>query len=163
MQQGESATPQTIKISGREFTMTGEQLTAAQENFMQGNLRAAGVTDILADPKATLETHGEQILTALLLSGRDVWVIAAMLVEPGKRWRYEDACKNADLFADATDRQSKLILQNILFGCVTGFFGQEGKSLLTSLTFSAPAKTDAPTPGNNGVSAAQETLVSSES
>jgi hypothetical protein len=156
MTTGVSEQPPTVKLAGREFEMTGPELTAAQENFMQGQMRAAGVTEILSKPGANLNDNGEQILTALLVSGRDVYVIAGMLVEVGKRWRFQDACINAEAFADCTERGTKLTLQTILFGCVRGFFGQEGKSLLIFPNYSNAIAH--PAPAQDGVSAAHETL-----
>jgi aspartokinase len=149
-----------LKFNGREFEMRGAELTAAQEMFMQGNLRAAGVTDILSHPERTIESHGEALLTALLTSGRAEYVIAAMLVEVGKRWRYDDAIATADMLAELTDRQEKQMLHSILFGVVAGFFGQGGSFSETSPNYSAQENAEQATAAATpivGVSAAQGT------
>lgn len=145
---------ETITLAGREFEMH-KALTAAQEMFMQGQLRAAGVTEILSKPDATLATHGEEILTALLMSGRAEFIFAAMLVEAGKPWRREDAISNAEDFGGVTDPKEKALLHTILFGVVAGFFEQGGKSLMTSPNFSQANSPDAES-APDGVSAARE-------
>lgn len=162
MNTGEKEIKGTLTLAGREFEMQDE-LTAAQELFVQGQLRAAGVPAILSDPKCTFATHSEPVLTALLVSGRAVDVIAGMLVEVGKRWRDESAIANAEAFANITNRNEKQVLQSLLFGCVMGFFEQGEKFSQTSPSLSPGADADEKAATTGGESAAQGTLASSES
>src|SRR5215831_16977353 len=97
-------TEQVITIAGRQYHGVSQELSAAQDDYLIGQLRRAGALELVlaADPRNAAET-AESLLTQIMISGRSPEVLAGMLTEVGKKWTFEDAQKNAKLFAEITE------------------------------------------------------------
>lgn len=117
-------TADILTIGGRKFRGVGQELTAAQDDFLIGHLRAAGAIDTLLkgykDPDD--DEHAERLLTQILISGRTPQILAGCLTEEGTKWSYEEATRNAAAFATVTDPQDKMAMRSAIVGFVVGFF-----------------------------------------
>ena len=130
-------------LDGRTFEFTLSLLTAAQDNFVVGHLRAAGVYDIFAqDSRLSLEEKRIELLTRLLISGHATAVLAGMITEAGKNWNQRDADRNAQRFNDITDLAEKDRLREVLGGIVLSFFPLGEKSSPTSPSYSSRSGED---------------------
>ena len=111
-----------ITIGGRRFQGVSQDLSAAQDHYIIGQLRLAGALETLLaaekDPEATAET----LLTQIMVSGRGPHILAGCLTEAGKKWTFEEATRNADLFASITDNDDKRTMCTAMVGFVVGFF-----------------------------------------
>ena len=102
---------ESIKLDGREFNGITQSLSASQDDYILGHLRAAGALEIIGDldrtTKRTPRKRAEDLLTAVMLAGRTHHVIAGCLTEQGKKWTREEADRNAARFAELTDDEEK--------------------------------------------------------
>lgn len=113
---------QAIRICGREFHGVTQELSAAQDDYLIGQLRLAGALElVLAATKDPAQT-AEALLTQIMVSGRGPRVLAGVLTEVGKRWTFEEASRNAEVFAAATSAEDKQVMRLATVGFVVGFF-----------------------------------------
>jgi thymidine phosphorylase len=113
----------TIKIDGRQFHGVTQELSAAQDDFLIGQLRLAGALELLlAAQKNPEEQKAEALLTQILVSGRAPQILAGVLTEEGKKWTHEEATRNADVFANITNGEDKQAMRMSIVGFVVGFF-----------------------------------------
>ncbi len=130
----------TITIDNREFQGVTQELSAAQDDYLIGQLRLAGALELVAvpvkapkDPAGPLpEDRAEALLTQILISGRAAQVLAGCLTETGKRWTFEEAQRNAQVFAAVTDAAQKAAMRTALIEFVLGFFLYATASVATS-------------------------------
>jgi hypothetical protein len=135
---------EAIRIDGRDFEGVSQELSAAQDDYIIGQLRLAGALEILAAPQThapnglssrpqarsaavegpavSAEALAEALLTQILISGRAAQVLAGCLTESGKKWSAPEADRNAAIFSAITDPTQKLAMREALIGFVTGFF-----------------------------------------
>ena len=111
-----------ITIAGRKFHGVTQDLSAAQDDYLIGQLRLAGALDILLAAEKNPEATAEVLLTQIMVSGRSSYVLAGCLTEDGKRWNFEEAARNADLFSEVTDAEDKRAMSSAMVGFVVGFF-----------------------------------------
>jgi hypothetical protein len=118
-----TAKEQLITIAGRQFHGVSQELSAAQDDYLIGQLRKAGALELVlsADPQKAEQT-AEALLTQIMISGKSPEVLAGVLTEVGKKWTFEDAQKNAQVFAEVTDIDSKREMRTATVGFVVGFF-----------------------------------------
>ncbi len=129
----------TLSIDGREFRLISESMSAAQDDYLMGNLRLAGAIDVIAlMGSAPTEKRAEELLTRILLSGRAPQILAGCLTEVGKRWTRAEADRNAELFAEITDPETKQRMRTAIVGFVLGFFESGEGSSTTSPRSSSP-------------------------
>ena len=122
-----------IIIAGRTFHGITQELSAAQDHYLIGQLRVAGCLEFIAQSKGTPEENAEGLLTQILISGRASWVLAGCLTEEGKgRWNVQAAEANAHVFDSITDTESKRGMRDALVGFVLGFFQYAIASVATS-------------------------------
>ena len=129
----------TITIDGREFHGVTQELSAAQDDYLIGQLRLAGALDALLAAKENPEAQAEWLLTQLMVSGRGPQVLAGCLTEKGKSWTFEEAERNAARFAAITNSRDKLAMREAVVGFVVGFFLYASQSARTSLKSSSPS------------------------
>jgi hypothetical protein len=122
----------TIVIAGLTFHGVSQELPAAQDHYLVGQLRLAGCIDFLVQNKGTPEEAAEGLLTQLLASGRASYVLAGCLTEEGKKWSAASAEVNAEMFDQVKDAASKLAMREALLGFVLGFFQYATASVATS-------------------------------
>jgi hypothetical protein len=140
-----------MKIDGREFEGTNQQITAAQNDYIIGHLRVAGALEVLAqlDPKhseESIEKAREQLVTRIYLSGRKAQILAGVLTEVGKRWSRAEADRNAARFEELTDAEDIQTMTAALVRTVIDFFASVGKSSASSPKSSTPNVADVPNP-----------------
>jgi len=140
---------ESIIIDGREFHGVTQELSAAQDDYLIGQLRLAGALDVMLgvggrpgprqgepgdkiDAPETPEEQAERLLTQIMISGRGAQVLAGCLTEAGKPWTFEEATRNAAIFAAITNAQDKLAMREAIVGFVTGFFLYANRSARTS-------------------------------
>jgi hypothetical protein len=126
---------ETITLDGRKFRSITEALTASQDHYILAHVRAAGAVEILADldgVNRSSETRAEDLLTRILLSGQEHYILAGCLTEEGKDWNRKDADANAARFAVITDPEEKLSMLREIVGFVIGFFRSGRPSSTTS-------------------------------
>jgi hypothetical protein len=117
-----------ITIGGRKFHGVNQELSAAQDDYLIGQLRLAGTLDVVLkatrDPETTKvpETTAETLLTRIMVSGRGPFVLAGCLTEEGKKWTFEEAQRNAEIFAAVTSNEDKQAMRSAIVGFVVGFF-----------------------------------------
>jgi hypothetical protein len=130
---------ETITLAGREFSIVGQDVSAAQDDYLMGHLRLAGAIEVLADidEKRTPEKKSEALLTKLLISGRKQFVVAGLLTEVGKKWTRESAERNAATFAEITEHDEKRAMYQTLVALTLIFFKLGERSSATSPTFSS--------------------------
>lgn len=136
-----------MKLDGREFESVSQQITAAQNDYLTGHLRLAGVTELFLQlddktPEEKLQPIREQFITRILLSGRKSAILAGCLTELGKKWSREEADRNAARFDAIIDADEQTIMVSSLAGVVAGFFQHAGKSLRSSPRSSNPSDAD---------------------
>jgi hypothetical protein len=119
----ETQTKDVITIDGRQFHGVTQELSAAQDDFLIGQLRRAGALELVlnADP-AKAEQTAEALLTQIMISGKSPDVLAGVLTEVGTKWTFEEAQKNARAFAEVTDIDSKREMRTATVSFVVGFF-----------------------------------------
>jgi hypothetical protein len=111
-----------ITIGGRRFQGVSQDLSAAQDHYIIGQLRLAGALETLLAAEKDPETTAETLLTKIMVSGRAPYILAGCLTEAGKKWTFEEATRNADLFATITDNDDKRAMSTAMVGFVVGFF-----------------------------------------
>jgi len=143
-----------IHIDGRDFEGVSQELSAAQDDYIIGQLRLAGALEILAAPQThapnglssrpqarsaavegpavSAEDLAEALLTQILISGRAAQVLAGCLTESGKQWSTQEAEHNAAIFSAVTDAAEKVAMRAQLVGFVLGFFRYATGSAKTS-------------------------------
>jgi len=141
----------TVNIDGREFEGTTQQITAAQNDYIIGQLRAAGALEVLAqmDPQNSEEAIGKarvELVTRIFLSGRKSRILAGVLTEVGKRWTRVEADRNAERFDDVTDPQDLERMTAAVVRVVIDFFASVGKSSASSPRSLNRNVADAPNP-----------------
>jgi hypothetical protein len=144
---------ETITLDGRTFQGITQALTAAQDDYVLVILRRSGALDLISKvPKNATDQerakHADELVTAVLESGRNHHLLAGLLTEPGKKWTREDAERNAARFADITDATEKIAMHKYLVHFIVGFFPSGEPSSMTSpnssnLSATAPATTSA--------------------
>jgi hypothetical protein len=116
---------ETIRLDAREFQGITQALSASQDDYLLGHLRAAGALEIIGDldeKKRTPRKRAEDLLTAVMLAGRTYHVIAGCLTENGKKWTREEADRNAERFSEITDAEEKQAMRVAITRFVIGFF-----------------------------------------
>lgn len=134
---------ETYHLDGREFRGVSQALTANQDDYILAHLRLAGAVDILHEidgKKRTQQERAEELLTAILLSGRTHHILAGCLTEDGKVWSRKEADANATRFANITDHDEKIHMRQSLIEFVIGFFSQGVLSSETSQKSSSRGK-----------------------
>lgn len=112
-----------ITIEGRKFHGVNQELSAAQDDYLIGQLRLAGALDLLlAAEKNPTENTADVLLTQIIVSGRSSHVLAGCLTEAGKKWSFEEATRNANTFAAITNAEDKQAMRTAIVGFVVGFF-----------------------------------------
>jgi hypothetical protein len=138
---------ESFTLDGREFRAVEQSLTAAQDDYILGQLRLSGALEVLsgADGKErTKEAQAQELLTRVLVSGRAQHILAGCLTEEGKRWTRAEADRNASIFAEITDPDEKKAMRDAIVRLVIGFFSFGSRSSETSPSSSIPAATDPP-------------------
>jgi hypothetical protein len=126
-------TGDTIVIAGLTFHGVSQELPAAQDHYLIGQLRLAGCIDFLMNAKGgTAEEVAEGLLTRLLVSGHASQVLAGCLTEDGKKWSVASAEANAEMFDQVKDPESKRAMRDALLCFVLGFFQYAIASVATS-------------------------------
>lgn len=136
---------ESLQLDGRNFQGTTQSVTAAQDDYILGHLRLAGVLEVFADAdgvKRSAEERARDLLTRILLSGRAPFILAGCLTETGKKWSREDADRNAARFAEITDDDEKKAMRASIVKFIIGFFGFGEKSPATSRKSSSRKRTD---------------------
>jgi hypothetical protein len=133
----------TIKLDGREFAEIDQALTSAQNDYIQGHLALAGVTDLLvaAHTKKDEDTVGDmrrEFITGILVSGEKSAILAGCLTEVGTKWTRASAEKNRERFDEITDREESSRMTTELVRLVIAFFQFGGTSSTTSPKSSSP-------------------------
>jgi hypothetical protein len=114
-----------ITIGGRKFQGVSQELSAAQDDYIIGQLRLANALDLLfsnKNQKNNPELTAEALLTQIMVSGRSPYILAGCLTEAGKQWTFEEASRNAEMFAATTDNEDKQAMRTAIVGFVVGFF-----------------------------------------
>jgi hypothetical protein len=129
-----------VTIDGRQFHGVDQELSAAQDDYVIGQLRLAGAVDLLiATREKPEETNAERLLTQLMISGRTAQVLAGCLTEVGKEWSFEEASRNALCFAATKNPDDKKAMREAMVGFVVGFFQYALQSSRISLKSSGPS------------------------
>jgi hypothetical protein len=134
---------QTITIAGRNFHGVTQELSAAQDDYLMGQLRLAGALDLFIAPAVQKvgknipnsippEELAESLLTQILVSGRASHILAGCLTEQEKKWTVEQADRNAEAFAAITGSADKQAMRAALVEFVIGFFRYATASVATS-------------------------------
>jgi hypothetical protein len=118
----ESPNSNLITIAGRKFHGVTQELSAAQDDYIIGQLRLAGALEIVLSAKKNPESTTEALLTQIMVSGRAPYVLAGCLTETGKQWTYDEATRNAGIFAAITNHDDKQQMRTAIVGFVVGFF-----------------------------------------
>jgi len=111
-----------IVIGGRKFHGVSQELSAAQDDYIIGQLRLAGALDLVLGAQKNPEATAEILLTQIMISGRGPHVLAGCLTEVGKQWTFEEATRNAGVFASTTNNEDKQAMRTAIVGFVVGFF-----------------------------------------
>jgi hypothetical protein len=127
----------TMKLDGREFNEIDQALTSAQNDYIQGHLALAGVTDllVLAHSKKDEETVGDmrrEFITRILVSGEKSAILAGCLTEVGTKWTRAAAENNRERFDQITDAAESSTMTTELARLVIAFFQFGGTSSTTS-------------------------------
>jgi hypothetical protein len=118
----ETAETNLITIDGRKFHGVTQELSAAQDDYIIGQLRLAGALDLVLAATKNPEATAEALLTQIMISGRAPFVLAGCLTEDGKQWTFEEAARNAGIFAAITNSDDKQQMRKAILGFVIGFF-----------------------------------------
>jgi hypothetical protein len=137
---------ETIILDGRTFQGITQALTAAQDDYVLVILRRSGALSLLSKVpnNATDQDRAEradELVTAVLESGRNHHLLAGLLTEPGKKWTRDEAERNAARFADITDAAEKIAMHKYLVQFIVGFFPSGEPSSMTSPNSSHPSET----------------------
>lgn len=127
-----------MKLNGRDFSEVDHSITAAQNDYIVGHLRAAGALEALAglDPEqrdaTTIEKPAADFVTRIYLTGRKSFILAGLLTETGKTWTRADADRNAATFQQITDVEDIANMAKMIAEIVIIFFQSAGRSLQSS-------------------------------
>ena len=111
-----------ITIGGRKFHGVTQELCAAQDDYLIGQLRLAGALELVTSAETNPEATAEALLTQIMISGRSPYVLAGCLTEDGKQWTFEEASRNAAAFAAITNPEDKRAMNAAIVGFVVSFF-----------------------------------------
>lgn len=141
---------ETIRLDGREFRTIEQDITASQDDYILYNLRLAGAIDIISEvgvakSARAIERQAEQLMTAIMGSGRKGHILAGCLTEVGKKWTRAEAERNATTFDEITSKDEKLLINKALVQFVIGFFSSGEPSRRSSPSSSSPNETAGPT------------------
>jgi hypothetical protein len=119
------------KLDGREFEEPSQAITAAQNDYVVGNLRLAGAIDTLYEvkPKSSeveLAELRETMLTKIMVSGLKAKIVAGNLTEVGKKWSRAEADRNAERFDAIADVDEQTVMTAALVRLVIRFFQSAG-------------------------------------
>lgn len=134
-----------MKLDGREFSEVDHTITAAQNDYIIGHLRAAGALEALAglDPtQRDVDTIGKpaaDFVTRIYLTGRKSFILAGLLTEAGKPWSRAEADRNAAKFDQITNLEEITTMGKIIAEIVIVFFQSAGRSLQSSPKSSNPS------------------------
>jgi hypothetical protein len=142
-------TRKNMKLDGREFSEAGHSVTAAQYDYIVGQLHAAGAREALAgldptqrDATTTIEKPAADFVTRIYLTGRKSFILAGLLTEVGKHWTRVDADRNAAKFDQITDVEEIATMGKSIAGIAIVFFQSAGRSLRSSPKSSNPSDED---------------------
>jgi len=76
-----------------QFHGVSQELSAAQDDYIIGQLRLAGALDLVLGAQKNPEATAEILLTQIMISGRGPHVLAGCLTEVGKQWTFEEATR----------------------------------------------------------------------
>jgi hypothetical protein len=132
-----------ITLDGRQFQEIDQALTASQNDYIQGHLALAGVTDLLveAHTKQNEDAVGNmrrEFITRVLVSGEKAAIVAGCLTEVGTKWTRASAEKNRERFDQITDPAELGTMTTELARLVIAFFQFGGTSSTTSPKSSNP-------------------------
>lgn len=131
-------TREKMKLDGRDFSEVDHSITAAQNDYIVGHLRAAGALEALAglDPSqrdaTTIEKPAADFVTRIYLTGRKSFILAGLLTESGKTWTRVEADRNAAKFDQITDVDEISAMAKSIAEIVVIFFQSAGRSLQSS-------------------------------
>jgi hypothetical protein len=137
-----------MKLDGREFQAIDNAVTAAQNDYTIGNLRAAGALEVLAglNPQKrdadSISKPANDYLTRIFLTGRKGFILAGLLTEVGKTWTRAEADRNAARFDQITDLDEIQTMAAILSELVITFFQRAGTSSPSFPKSSTPTDAD---------------------
>lgn len=131
-----------ITIQGRKFHGVTQELSAAQDDYLMGQLRLAGALEIFSAPavpenEVPADELAESLLTQILVSGRAHYILAGCLTPEGESWTVATAEHYAKKFAAITDPADKLVMRGALVAFVIGFFRYARASMGTSRSSSS--------------------------
>jgi hypothetical protein len=124
-----------MKLDGREFSEVDHSVTAAQNDYIVGHLRAAGALEALAglDPNqrdaTAIEKPAADFVTRIYLTGRKSFILAGLLTQVGKTWTRVDADRNAAKFDQVVDLEEIALMGKLIAEIVIVFFLSAGRSL----------------------------------
>jgi hypothetical protein len=127
-----------IVIGGRKFRGVNQELSAAQDDYIIGQLRLAGALDLVLGAEKNPEATAEMLLTQIMISGRAPQILAGCLTEADKPWTFEEATRNAGVFASTTNTEDKQAMRTAIVGFVVGFFQYATAFAATSRKSSLP-------------------------
>lgn len=131
-----------IKLGEGKYFAPAEQTTARQDGWIIGQCGDAGITKFIG--KTMDESTMVDLVVQLYRSGKREHILAGLLVEQGEKWSPESAERNADYFANLTDREAKAALSEALIPLLGDFF-LNGLGLSTgSPSASSPTAADTP-------------------
>lgn len=136
--------PHEIRLDGRDFEGVSQRVTAAQDDYILYWLGQSGANDVLlrlATGKRA-EKSAHELLTTIIGSGMANHIVAGILTERGKKWRRDEAERNAVIFADITDTDEKVAMRQCVVEFVIHFFLLGEASSTTSPKSSNPSKAD---------------------
>jgi hypothetical protein len=134
-----------VKLDGRDFSEVDHSITAAQNDYIIGHLRAAGALEALAglDPNqrdaAALEKPAADFVTRIYLTGRKSFILAGLLTQVGKPWTRVEADRNAAKFDRIVDLEEIALMGKLIAEIVILFFQSAGRSLRSSPKSSNPS------------------------
>jgi hypothetical protein len=150
---------ETIKLDKREFQVVDHALTASQDFYILAHIQSSGAIEVMYDTdgkKRSDRGRSRLVANRLDLSGETFAILAGCLTEVGKKWTRAEAERNAEIFAEITDKEEKRVMRSILTTLVNAFFEQEGKSQRTSPRSSSQSETGLRT-GNEAESTSEIT------
>jgi hypothetical protein len=124
-----------MKLDGRDFSEVDHSITAAQNDYIVGHLRAAGALEALAglDPNqrdaTTIDKPAADFVTRIYLTGRKSFILAGLLTQVGKTWTRAEADRNAARFDQVVDLEEIGLMGKLIAEIVIVFFLSAGRSL----------------------------------
>jgi hypothetical protein len=134
-----------MKLDGREFSDVDQNITAAQNDYVIGHLRAAGALEALAglDPAqrdvTAIDKPSADFVTRIYLTGRKSFILAGLLTENGKTWTRVEADRNAARFDAITDLEQIAKMGSLISEVVIVFFQSAGTSSPSFRKSSSPS------------------------